>query len=171
MKNKTLLMVFSILFSLNSVCGQEISKSELKAQKKIEKEKEIQSLIDIREFEFVADRANPQGYRSIDLTTNNNFLRFKKDTIHSAMPFFGRGFAGVGYGGDSGGLDFKGAIKDYSIKKGKKSYTIKASARENTNSYDLILEVFFEGTAYLSINSSKRSTISYNGKIHKIPVK
>jgi hypothetical protein len=168
---KTILLTFFLSLTTVLCFAQEKTKKQLKAEQELVKQKEIETLIGSKEFEFVANRANPQGTRTIDMTTNTNFLRFKKDTIHSEMPFFGRAYSGVGYGSGGGGLDFKGLAKDYSIKKGKKSYIIKTDVKDNTDSYGIILEIYFNGYAYLSINSSNRSPISYNGEIHKIPIK
>nr|WP_315262756.1 DUF4251 domain-containing protein [uncultured Flavobacterium sp.] len=101
----------------------------------------MDALVESKEYEFVADVEYPQGFRNIDMTTNSIFLRFQKDTIHSEMPFLGRAYSGVAYssngGGGGGGLDFKGAVKNYFIKKGKKSYTIKATVKGNADWYDV----------------------------------
>lgn len=166
---KTLVTAFFLSFSILIGYAQEKSKQQIKEEQKLAKQKAIDALVESKEYEFVADMAYPQGTRSISLTTNPNFLRFQKDTIHCEMPFFGRAFS-VGYGGD-GGLDFKGAIKDYSIKKGKKNYTIKASVKSNTESYDIFLTVYFEGSANLSISSTNRISISYRGIIDKLEEK
>lgn len=168
---KTMMLLLFLSFSVMTGFAQEKTKKQLKEERELAKQKEIEALIESKEFEFVANRANPQGMRSIDMTTNDNFLRFKKDTIHSEMPFFGRAYGGVGYGSNSGGLDFKGLAKDYSIKKDKKNYTIKANVKENTDSYQIILNIYFNGGAYLSISSNNRSTIGYNGEIHKFAIK
>lgn len=167
---KTLVTTFLLFFSILFGFAQEKSKQQIKEEKKLAKQKEIEALVDSKEYEFQADMAFPQGTRSINMTTNANFLRFKKDTIHSEMPFFGRAYSGVGYGG-GGGLDFKGPIKDYSIKKGKKYYTIKADVKSDSDSYGIILIVYFDGGANLSINSINRSPISYRGNIDKLEIK
>lgn len=168
---KTMMLLLFLSFSVMTGFAQEKTKKQLKEERELAKQKEIDVLIESKEFEFVANRANPQGTRSIDMTTNDNFLRLKKDTIHSEMPFFGRAYSGVGYGSSSGGLDFKGFAKDYSVKKGKKSYTIKTSVKDNSDSYTIIFNIYFDGGAYLSISSNNRSTIGYNGEIHKLIVK
>lgn len=165
---KTLILTFFLSFSVLIGFAQEKTKQQIKEEQRAIKQKEIDALVESKVYEFVADRANPQGGRSIDMTTNSNFFRFEKDTIHSEMPFFGRAYGGVAYGGGGGGLDFKGPIKDYSVEKGKKEYTIKADVRGTSDSYNIILKVYFNGSAYLTINSSNRSPINYNGKIDKL---
>jgi hypothetical protein len=168
---KTIIITFFLSFSVLIGFAQEKTKQQLKEEQKLTKQKEIDALIQSKDYEFVADRANPQGGRTINMTTNDNFLRFEKDTINSSMPFFGRAYSGVGYGTGGGGLDFKGVTKDYSVKNGKKSYTVKGTVNDKSDSFNVNLEVFFNGTAYLIITSNNRSPISYNGEIHKRPVK
>jgi hypothetical protein len=159
-------MSFSMFFCF----AQEKTKQQLKEEKKIAKQKQVQSLIDSKEYEFVAVTAYPQGTRSIDMVSNPNYLRIKNDSVFSEMPYFGRAYAGVGYGG-SGGLDFKGPVQDFSITKNKKDYTIKAKVKDNSDSYTIILTVFFEGNASLTINSVHRNSINYRGSIDKIIIK
>lgn len=167
---KTLVFSFFLTFSMLIGFGQEKTKQQIKEEKKLVKQKEVEALVNSKEFEFVGDKAYPQGGRSIDLTTNANFLRFKKDSIDSEMPFFGRAYAGVGYG-SGGGLDFKGVIKDYSIEKGKKKYIIRAEVSGKSDYYTIFLTVFFEGGASLTINSNNRASINYSGNIDKLKVK
>jgi hypothetical protein len=163
---KTLVITFFLSFTMLFGFAQEKTKKQLKEEQKIAKQKEVDALVDSKEFEFVSVMAYPQGSGSVDMLTNPNFLRFKKDTIQSEMPYFGQGYIGIGYG--SGGLDFKGAIQDYSIKKDEKKYTIKTKVKDNKDVYDITLIVFFGGNASLTINTSNRSTISYRGSIDKL---
>jgi hypothetical protein len=167
---KTLYFTFMLSFFIMVSFAQEKTKQQIKEEKKLAKQKEVELLLDGKEFEFVAVTAYPQGTRSIDMISNPNYLRLKKDSIFSEMPYFGRAFAGVGYGG-GGGLDFKGPVQDFSISKNKKDYTIKAKVKDNSDSYNVILTVFFEGNASLTINSIHRNSINYRGSIDKIKTK
>lgn len=164
---KTIILSFFFSFLMLNAFSQEKTKQQIKEEQKAIKQKETDVLVASREYEFVADMAYPQGTRSVNLTTNDNFFRFEKDTIHSDMPFFGRAYSGVGYGSGDGGLKFKGIATDYSVKKSKKHYIIKADVKDNTDSYGIVLTVYFDGGANLSINSSNRSSINYSGKIDK----
>lgn len=169
MNTKNLVIVLFLLFLGSSVFSQEKTKKQLKEERKLEKQKQTALLVDSKDFVFIADKALPQGYKTIDLTTNPNYVKFQPDFIKSEMPFFGRAYSGSGYGGD-GGLDFEGKPEEFSIEKRKNSYNIKAVVKGRNDTYTLSLSVFFEGSASLTINSNKRSTISYNGEI-SAPVK
>lgn len=118
---KTLILSFFLSFSMLIGFGQEKTKQQIKEEQKLAKQKKVEALVDSKEYEFEGDMAYPQRGRSIDLTTNSNYLQFKKDSIHSEMPYFGRAYAGVAYGG-GGGLSFKGPIKEYSIKKKQEEF-------------------------------------------------
>lgn len=170
MRIKTSISVIFLSLLMTTGYAQEKSKKELKEERKIEKQRQIDVLVNSKMFVFIGKTAFPQGFRTMDLTTNPNYVQFQPDMIKSEMPFFGRAFSGVGYGGDVG-LKFEGIPQEFTIEKGKKAYQIKAVVRGDKDTYRLLLSVFFEGSATLSISSNNRSTISYNGEILKIEKK
>jgi hypothetical protein len=163
-----LLLLLSSL--ITAVFGQEKSKKELKEESKIEKQKQIDSLVNSRQFVFVATFAYPQGQGSVNLISNPNFIKFMSDSINSEMPFFGRAYSGVGYGGDTG-LKFAGKAEGYTVKKEKKNYQINTSVKGEHDVYQIFLSVSFSGSATLSINSNNRNSISYSGDISAIEKK
>lgn len=170
MKSKSKILVVFLSFVITMGFAQEKTKKQLREERKVEKVKQTEMLINSKEFVFVAQRALPQGFRDMDLTTNPNFIEFKPDFIKSEMPFFGRGYSGIGYGGDDG-LKFDGVPKEFTIEKTKKTYEIKASVRGEQDVFRIMLSVFFDGSATLTINSNNRSAISYYGTIFKIEKK
>jgi len=171
MKNK--LSVCLILFALilNTGFSQEKSKRELRKEQKekvkIEKEKQTEALIEAKSFMFTAKRALPSGSRTIDLTGDNYSVKFESNLIESVLPFFGRAFAGAGYGNDNG-MRFKGEPKTFTVKKAKKNYDIEAIVSDANETYNLTLTVSFQGSASLFITSNNRSSISYQGSIEPI---
>jgi hypothetical protein len=168
---KMSLLSFFLSFSMLIGFAQEKTKQQLKEEQKLIKQKEIADLIGSNAFKFVGVTAYPQGTRSIDLTTNSNFIKFEKDSINSEMPFFGKAYGGVSYGEANVGLYFKGKIQDYSLINEKKKYIIRAKIQDKRDSYNIQLVVFLEGNASLSINSFNKSSISYNGRIEKLEKK
>lgn len=166
----TVLMLTFFVFSLMNVIAQEKSKKQLKEERKLEKQKQTTLLVDSKEFVFVAKTVNPQGGRTINLTNNDYTVEFRPDLIKSYLPFFGRAYSGVGYGGDNG-MKFEGKPKNNSIEKTKKSYSIKMEVKGERDFYSLSLSVYFDGSAFLTINSNNRSSISYNGAIESLPKK
>lgn len=159
----TLLMVFF----LTSGHGQKTSKKEQRGKDRMEKQHQIDSLINSKVFVFVATRALPQGGNSIDLTTNSNSLKFHPEKIESYMPFFGRAYS-IDYGGN-GGIKFEGKPEEYKVvtKKGGKGFEIYATVSVTRDNYKLTLIVNPDGNAFLTIDSNQRSPISYNGNVMK----
>ncbi|WP_316633458.1 DUF4251 domain-containing protein [uncultured Flavobacterium sp.] len=162
MKTKiTVLMLFCFLNI--SVFAQEKTKKELKAERELQKQKEIEALLDSKIFVFEAQKVTPQGGRLINLDYNTYFLKFNPEKTTCDLPFFGRGY-NVPYGGD-GGIKFEGIPEDVKIEKNKKNYRVKATVKGKDDVYDLMFSVFFDGGASLSVNSNNRGPISYDGEI------
>jgi hypothetical protein len=163
---KTKISLLLVLFALITANGfsQEKTKKQLKEEKKLEKQKQTDDLISSKEFVFIARYANPMGMRSVNLTSNPNFVKFHPDLIDSYMPYFGRAYNAVGYGTDTG-LKFKGKPEKFTVGKTKKNYEIDIEVKGESDSYKLYLQVGFEGSASLSITGNNRSSISYTGEI------
>lgn len=164
MYSKVSVFMVSFLLLTTIVFSQEKSRSALKEEKKIDTQKQIEDMVNAREFVFVARIALPQGYRSVNLTTNPNSVKFHPDLIESDMPFYGTAYSGIGYGSDSG-LNFKGKPGDFKVVKDKKNFQVNVTVRGENDNFHLMLAISFEGSASLSIISNNRSTISYQGEI------
>ncbi|MBC7846109.1 MAG: DUF4251 domain-containing protein [Flavobacterium sp.] len=164
------IMLTFISFSFTNAIAQEKSKKQLKEEAKLEKQKQIATLVASKEFVFYPQSVSPQGARTINITDVSYTMELHPDLIKSYLPFFGRAYSGVGYGGDNG-MKFEGKPTVYTVEKTKKSYLIKVEVRGERDSYNIMLSVYFEGNAYLSINSNNRSSISYNGNIKAIQKK
>ena len=167
MYTKRIIGLLMLLFLVTIGYAQEKTRKQLREESKIEKIKQIAILVDSKEFVFVGQRAFPQGFRTMDLTTNTNFIEFKPDFIKSEMPFFGRGYSGIGYGGDAG-LKFEGKPIEFSIVKAKKTHELNTSVRGEGDVFRINLSISDQGSATLTINSNNRSPISYFGEIFKI---
>lgn len=156
-----------MMFVLASGSAQQISKKAQREKNKIEKQHQVDSLINSREFVFVAIRALPQGGGSVNLTGNYNTVKFHPEKIESDMPFFGRAYS-VDYGGN-GGIKFEGKPIEYKVvsRNERMGFDVDATVSVTRDSYKLSLFVSPDGSASLTINSNQRSSISYNGNIVK----
>ena len=170
MKARKVIVAFLMMFVLASGFAQHISRKEQREKSKIERQHQVDSLINSREFVFVAIRALPQSGKSIDLTGSSYTVTFHTEKIESYMPFFGRAY-NVEYGG-RGGLMFEGKPDEYTIlpRKDGKGFEIKATVIVSPESYKLMLFVSLDGHATLTINSIQRSPISYYGDINKFEI-
>jgi hypothetical protein len=163
MKTKVSILLMLFCFLSITVVAQEKTKKELKAEQDLQKQKEIEALINAKNFVFEAKKATPQGGRFIFLDYNTYFLKFNTEKTTCDLPFFGRAY-NVSYGGD-GGIKFEGVPENIKIEKKKNNYIIKATVKGKNDVYDLIFSVFFDGGTSLSINSNNRASISYDGEI------
>jgi hypothetical protein len=157
-----LLVLFMAVFAASGF-AQEKTKKQIKEEQKIEKQKQIEALLNSKTFVFNATRALPQGGKSINLTSSYD-VKFSPDLVESNLPYYGRAYSGVGYGGDAG-MKFEGKPEEFTVTKGKKNYSINGVVKGNNDTYRLSLTVSFEGSGSLSITSNNRSFISYNGDI------
>lgn len=164
MKTKRIHLILLLLIVSLPVLAQKADRKAEKERKRLEREKEIAALIDSKTFVFKADRAIPSGYKSVDLTTNPNYVKFSPEKIESAMPYFGRAYSAP-YGGDAG-LKFEGKPETYTLEKKKKNYEIEAKVKTSNDAYTINLSVSFEGSSSMVISSNNRTTISYNGEIY-----
>jgi hypothetical protein len=167
MKSKvTLLLIFLPLLAASGF-SQEKTKKELKEEKKIEQQKQTEALVDSKEFVFVGKYAIPSGMKSVNLSSNPNFMKFQPEMIESEMPFFGQAHSSMGYGGDAG-LKFKGKPEEFTVTKGKKNIEVKVVVKGESDRYQIYLSVSYSGSASLSVTSNNKSPISYNGDISAI---
>jgi len=165
MKTKVLFVLVMSVLITTTCFSQDKTKKELKAERKIEKQKQTEALVNSKEFLFSARRAMPQGGRSIDLTTNPGFVKFHPDLIKSDMPYFGRVTGSAAYGGRDGGMKFEGKPEGYTVTATKKGYQVNAEVKGENDTYRLSLSVSSEGSSSLSITSNNRSVITYSGEI------
>jgi hypothetical protein len=163
MKIKWAIVVILCCFVSAPVLAQKQTKKEVKAAAALQKQKEIEALIESKNFVFDAEKAIPLGYRFVLLDRNSYFVKFTADKVNSELPFFGRAFSAP-YGG-AGGIKFEGKPENVQVDKKKKNYIVKATVRGQDDVYNLLFSVFFNGSTTLSISSNNRASISYDGVI------
>ncbi|MEP6931912.1 MAG: DUF4251 domain-containing protein [Flavobacterium sp.] len=162
MKISFLIVLFSFLIFQGF--AQEKTKKELKAQRELQKQKEIESLINSRNFVFDAEKANPLGYRMMILDYNTYTIKVDEANVVSDLPYFGRGY-NIPYGSSDGGMKFEGKPENITIEKVKKRYIIKMIVKGKNDVYNLLFSVFSDGGTSVSITSNNRASISYDGNI------
>ena len=170
MKNTVLMSVMFLLTFLFSCTSQTYVD-----------EKSLDQFISSNEFTFMAKRANPTNFDVINVMNsmpNNNSARMlnldygysvvlKDKELTVNLPYFGRLF-NPSYDTSKNSYNF--TSKDFTIskvqnKKGNWVYTI--SPKDQNNIKVIYLEIFKNGAAFVSIDSSDRQAISYDGYIMK----
>jgi len=162
----SILLIFSLTTGYAKIQGQD--KKADKAERRLELQKQIESIIDSKQFVFVASRALPMWGTSIFLTFNSNYLKFDPSSIESYMPFFGDTYSSE-YNADPG-VKFVGKPNQFEIKKLKKDkgYDIRVEVSLPKDTYSIFVHVSTDGDANLTISSFNRSSISYVGSIASI---
>ncbi|TVZ14353.1 uncharacterized protein DUF4251 [Maribacter sp. MAR_2009_72] len=153
-------------------------------------EAEISSLQEVMQhqsFEFIAEWANPMATRSlnnisnagllppgsnvtrINLMGNPNYLRVMGDSVSGNLPYYGERQFNAGYGSATG-IEFDGRAKSYSgvYDTDKNAFKIQFKAKNNTEQYTVNLLVYPNRTAQVSVTSSDRLSIRYEGAIKEI---
>lgn len=131
-------------------------------------------------FEIVANSANPIAFANvrglenllpigssqsnINLVGNQNYFRSKKDSIDFDLPFYGERHVVSSYGSDNG-LKFIGKIdrKKTTFNSKKNSYDIEYWLDDQTENLRVFITLYTNKTSILTVSSSHRSTIVYNG--------
>jgi hypothetical protein len=161
------ILVICVLVS-TSTYAQEKSKKQIKEEKKEALKKEVENLVNSKNFIFIAETAFPAGYRSVTLSSSSYSVEFHPDLIISNLPYFGRTYnAGAAFG--DAGLKFEGPPTEYSLETTKKKHEIRTVVKGLTDNYQIILLVSFDSSASLSVVSNNRNSISYNGQIYPFP--
>jgi hypothetical protein len=164
MTKKLSIFFLLAMLSFSSGYAQEKSKKQIKEERKIEKQNQVEAMVNAKVFVFTARTALPQGYKTVNLNTNMYNVSFSPEIINSYLPYYGRAYSGMSYGNDTG-LKFEGKPEEFSVTKGKKNFNVKAVVKGENDVFDISLSISFEGSASLTVNSNNRSPISYNGEI------
>lgn len=155
MKTQNILYIVLLFFVFGQVNSQE----------KTEKAKSsIETLLNSKNFEFIANTAIPLSGPTKDLVGSNYSITFTPENIISNMPFYGRAYSGMAYGRDKG-MRFKGKPENFNVKNKENGYEITATVKGEDDTYVISITTGSSGFATLSISSNDRGTISYQGEI------
>ena len=165
---KSLILIFSLALMTIS-CGSQIYLEPTTLNSAIEK----------KEFNYNATKAFPMGGdvigvinslpnaggRILNLDPGYGF-NLKKDLLIVTLPYFGRAFNISPGDVNNGGIRFESKdfyIKESTTRKGNTLLII--TPNDQKVAYTFNLEIFKNGSAFLSVNSNDRQPISYEGNI------
>lgn len=166
---KIALIICAFILSITLFSQEEQTRKEKKQEKRTIAFEELSKLIESGEFNFIAQRALPQGYQPVDLTTHNADLEIKNDSALAYLPYFGRAFSPT-YGGGDNGIKFEESVKDYSVEYDdeKRRIIIKFDIKSPNDSYSCTLTITTIDSASLYVNSNKRAPMNYSGRIESV---
>ncbi|MBW8361777.1 MAG: DUF4251 domain-containing protein [Kaistella sp.] len=143
--------------------------------------KSLENAISNNEFTFMAEKAIPTNYDVINImnsmpnSTSSRILNLssgytvilKKSVLEVNLPYFGRSFSSSR---DSSNNGYTFTSKDFTVTKsaGKKGTTVvQIETNDQHAEKKIIIEVFKNGKALVSVNSNDRQPISYDGYMMK----
>ncbi|WP_299241794.1 DUF4251 domain-containing protein [uncultured Aquimarina sp.] len=150
------------------------------------KSKALEAMIADKEFTIESDWMYPQPTtsmnviansgllppgsttNSINLIGNPNSLKVHGDSITLDLPFYGeRRLSSGQYGGNEGGIVFKGIPDRYEVTKDEKRqrYIIEFTVKKNSESYRGIITLYPNWNSNIVINSTYLTTIRYRGTV------
>ncbi|MGI4750892.1 MAG: DUF4251 domain-containing protein [Janthinobacterium lividum] len=160
--SKYLFLVFSLIAFFNSAQAQNT-----RAQKKLAKIAAVKKMVDNQNYVFMAQFANPLGWRTINLNYNYDVV-ISKDSIDSYLPYYGRAYVAPINPTDPSetGIQFKSKQFDYQNSPSKKgSWEVTIVPHDIKETRKFILNISDEGYASLNVTSNNRQSITFNGYI------
>ena len=159
MKPMNKYLFFWLLFITISIAA---SFSPIKNNK--ENDASIEHAINSKSYVFKARTATPLSGGLIQLNGSNYDLTILPKAIKCDLPFFGRAYR-VTYGGE-GGIKFSSDDFDYTVKKkNKRGWSIIIKPNDNQDVRLLRLDISKSGYAALSVISTNRQQMSFDGNI------
>ena len=157
----------SLIGSLLILWGCGSAKEPLSA----EEWSKMENVIGSQNFVFVARLAEPIGSRvnQIDLTGNVNYMSMQADAVKMELPYFGtRQVAQPG--AINQGIRFEGTAVDIRKTKNEKQnyYDLDFKIRDKSESFNCNLRMYSAMRAVLTVNSSQRNSIRYEGELRPI---
>jgi len=167
-RSLTALLVF--LFCISTLSTAQKNNKGNKKSKQEEKNAKflaVKKLVESRSFVFDAERAFPSGGQPIELVSNPGQLVIHKDMAYAGLPYIGQSHTSM-YGNQGVGMEFKGQMKDVKIRLNEKKRKIYFSFRlTQDDTYNVSMEISYNGGCSVTIISQKKTSISYSGVISK----
>ncbi|MHA7944464.1 DUF4251 domain-containing protein [Formosa sp. 3Alg 14/1] len=169
---KHIFLIIALVFGIQFTFSQ--TKAERKAAKLEQQEHEyaeVKSLIEDKHFTFEGEWATTQKGRRISLIGNPNYLVVDSTQTKAELPYFGI-VQIANYGGD-GGISFDNTYSDYKVNYNdkKRRATIEYATSNKNEKITVTLQVYSLESASLTIYSSNRNSISYDGILKPIATK
>ncbi|HEY6978149.1 MAG TPA: DUF4251 domain-containing protein [Chitinophagaceae bacterium] len=155
----SLFFMIALTVYLHPVHAQDSAKDS-----KASKELSVKNMVDNRNYVFVAQIALPVTGGMKQLTSYYD-LQVSKDTIVSALPYFGRAYTAP-IDPSEGGINFTSTNFDYTTTVRKKGgWDVLIKPKDGKDVQQLFLTISENGYAVLQVASNNRQAISFNGYI------
>lgn len=162
---RTVLLSFLIFsFGILISCGSSASSIDQEGYS------ELKELVASRNFEIENEWANPVGGGRIILIGNPNHIKFQGDSVDVYLPYFGVRHSGGGYNNSEGGLKYKGPVREFEVfeKPDKGRIEMEFETDNKGEILEFYITLFPGNNATTNVNTTQRTTISYQGEIREI---
>lgn len=163
------------------VCGTLFAHAQRKSDRIAEEFAETQKIVDNGHFRMDFNIATTYNsyYQTPSQSNYNENIRIGKDSAYVVindsiaegyLPYFNSGYSFPKTGVK--GIVFVSKMLNKTVKikgkRGKRSISYEFDVIGLNDTYKLNLEIQYDGTCYLFVNSGKRSPITYQGKLCKV---
>jgi len=154
-----------ILVLLASIAFFNVNAQDTKKEKD-EASEELKNLVELKNYVFEAYSALPlKG--DIQKLIDDFSLIITPEKVISNLPYFGEVYQ-ASLASTDGGFKFTSYDFEYTIQDRKNGgWEVRIKAKDIKYSPQMLLTILKTGSATLSVNSSDRQAISYNGEIKK----
>ena len=145
----------------------------------------LENLVAKRSFEINARWARPMASQAlnsisnarllpygssasqVDITGNSSYLRLVDDRVMADLPYFGERQMSGPYNPQKTGIQFEGVPEGLQIEPNSitKGYTMRFNINNGSESFQVIAQLFPSRSSSISITSSQRSQIRYDGTL------
>jgi hypothetical protein len=138
---------------------------QTRKEKRADKEAQMKTVLDSRNFTFTAQQANPMRGGSINLTSDYDF-KVVSDSLIAYLPYFGRAYVAPMDPTD-GGIRFTSTKFSYVSNFKKSGFEILMKPTDTKDVRQMVLNVSLDGYATLSVISQNRDPITFYGMVEE----
>ena len=172
MMRPALIAILLLLMTTPVAMGQvdSLTGRQLRNFQKDQAYKQVKDLVESGNFQFVAVWGQPQGGGRLDLNGNNNYVRIEDNHVDTFLQYFGRVYNGRIANGNNGGILFQGDMENWEVRYDEKKRKINYRFTHKTGpeTYELIMRIGAGGGASVTVSSSARDFMSFDGYIEPL---
>lgn len=164
---KTIVLLFTLIFSVITSFAQEDvkkSKKEQKVELKRLKAEAIREIVKSKNFVFKAETVNPMNTRTKALTSDFG-IEVRNDTVYSYMPYYGNTYSRNEITFKDSPMGFIQPVDTFTTKRTKKGYLVEIRVTNVRDVIDLNFHINLDGLTTATASSINRQAISYTGVI------
>lgn len=153
-----LLIICTLLFNTSSAQNKKLSKKEKRLQ-------ELKSMIDLKNFQFVASSMHSFNGAGRNLDQGYG-IKFTPDSLMSQLPFAGSAQMQLSLDNSKNELEFTSKNFEYSMLSGQTGgWQITIVPKDNPKIVQMVLTVDDEGEATLIVKNTLRDPVTFSGSV------